>query len=325
MLPSDTIKAFRITRGTDFGIDRLDPDGTGHLDLDKKAAKKLLASATKRLAELQERLYADRRWAVLVILQGLDASGKDSLIEHVLSGVNPQGCEVHSFGPPNDAERAHDFLWRTTLALPARGRIGVFNRSYYEETLVVRVHPELLARQNLPDGGDGVWTHRFEAIRAHETHLRRNGTLVLKFFLNISPEEQARRLLDRIDENDKHWKFQAADLAERKLWDQYLKAYEDTIRHTATKDAPWYAVPADHKWFARLVVASALVEQMEALDLRYPIAGADERRAMAQARADLAAQLPTGGTKSKSKKSKAEKSSAKADAEPKSPRGAGKT
>jgi PPK2 family polyphosphate:nucleotide phosphotransferase len=292
MLPSDIIKRFRVDRGSGFRIDRADPVDTGGLDLDKDAAKELLADATKQLGKLQEVLYADRRWAVLVILQGLDASGKDSLIEHVMSGINPQGCQVHSFGPPNEAELARDFLWRTTLALPPRGNIGIFNRSYYEETLVVRVHPELLSRQNLPEVDDKIWAHRFEAIAAHERHLRRNGVLVLKFFLNISREEQAQRLLARIDEPDKNWKFQPSDLGERKLWDKYTHAYQEAIRHTASPDAPWYVVPADHKWFSRLVAATIMIEQMQALDLRYPVVTPAVRRVMGKARAELAADLP---------------------------------
>lgn len=304
MEPSDIIKRFCIPQGSRFRLDRIDPADTCGLDVDKDEAKQLLARSTERLAELQERLHADRRWAVLVILQGMDASGKDGLIKHVLSGVNPQGCEVHSFGTPSTEELAHDFLWRTTLALPARGRIGIFNRSYYEETLIVRVHPELLARQNLPDGlsDDRIWTHRFEDIAAFERHLARNGVLVLKFFLHMSPEEQARQLLERIDERDKHWKFQASDLAERKRWDDYMHAYEETIRHTATPHAPWYVVPADHKGFTRLVVANTIVARIEALGLRYPEPSAAEKRAMAKARAGLVAELPKTKAKRKAKR-----------------------
>ena len=302
MTPSEIVKRHCISKGSDFRIAQIDPDET--CGLTKEEGQKLLAAALERLDGLQENLYADRRWAVLIILQGLDASGKDGVIEHVMSGVNPQGCEVHSFGPPNAQELAHDFLWRTTLALPARGRIGIFNRSHYEETLVVRVHPELLARQNLPADATGkdVWTQRFEDIAGYERHLRRNGTLPLKFFLHISREEQARRLLARIDDPEKHWKFAAGDLAERKLWDRYMEAYQETIRHTATPEAPWYVVPADHKWFTRLVVATALVEQMEALDLRFPTPSAEEQRKMAEARSALVAEMPKPDGKPKAKK-----------------------
>lgn len=294
MLPRDIVERYCIRKGGDFRIADTDPADTSGLDIDKNEAKTLLATGAKRLAELQERLYADRRWGILIILQGLDASGKDSAIKHVLSGINPQGCEVHSFAAPSRQELAHDFMWRTTVALPARGRIGVFNRSYYEETLIVRVHPDLLARERLPDSlvGDDIWTQRFEDIRGFERYLGRNGILPLKFFLHVSKEEQARRLMARIDDPEKHWKFDPADTAERKLWDRYMHAYEETIRHTATQDAPWYVVPADHKWFTRTVVAATIAERMQALDLRFPEPTPAEHAEMALARKVLTAELP---------------------------------
>ena len=272
MLPSEIIKRLRVNKGGDFKLADRDPKDTCGLDIEKEDAKELLASGIKRLSNLQERLYAEGRWAILAILQGLDTSGKDGAIKHVLSGINPQGCEVHSFKQPSTLELAHDFLWRTTVALPARGRVGIFNRSYYEETVVVRVHPELLEKQNLPDKlvtGD-IWNERYEDINNFELHLARNGTVPIKFFLNISKEEQLERLLARIDDPDKRWKFSLYDVEERKLWDKFVKAYEDTIRHTSTEHAPWYVIPADRKWFARLSIAAVLVERLEALDLQFP-------------------------------------------------------
>jgi PPK2 family polyphosphate:nucleotide phosphotransferase len=272
MLPAEIIDRYRVTKGSEFKLAHFDPCDTCGLDIDKKDAKDLLEAGVKRLASLQERLYADDRWAVLVILQGIDTSGKDGVIKHVMSGVNPLGCEVHSFKAPTEHEIDHDFLWRTAVALPTRGRIGIFNRSYYEETIVVRVHPELLQKQRLPQKliTDDIWTERFEDISNFERYLARNGVLPIKFFLNITKEEQLRRLLARIDNPEKRWKFAARDVEERKLWDPYMHAYEQTIRHTATKHAPWYVVPADHKWFTRLVVAATLVERMESLDLKFP-------------------------------------------------------
>jgi PPK2 family polyphosphate:nucleotide phosphotransferase len=272
MLPSEMIARFRVDKESGFKLADRDPKDTGGLDIDKTEAEKLLAAAVKRLSKLQERLYAQGRWSILAILQGLDTAGKDGVIEHVFSGFNPQGCEVHSFKQPSSLELAHDFLWRTTLALPARGCVGVFNRSYYEETVVVRAHPELLAKQNLPPKlvtGD-IWKERYEDINNFELHLARSGTVPIKFFLHISKEEQLQRLLARIADPDKRWKFALHDVDERKLWDEFIKVYDDTIRHTATKHAPWYVIPADRKWFARLVAAAVLVERMEALDLQYP-------------------------------------------------------
>jgi PPK2 family polyphosphate:nucleotide phosphotransferase len=257
----------------------------------------MLEAGVKRLSALQERLWADDRWAILVILQGIDTSGKDGVIEHVMSGVNPQGCEVHSFKAPSEQEIDHDFLWRSAVALPTRGRIGIFNRSYYEETIVVRVHPELLQKQRLPQKliTDDIWNQRFEDISNFERYLARNGVLPIKFFLHISKEEQRRRLLARIDEPAKRWKFSARDVEERKLWDSYMQAYDETIRHTATKHAPWYVVPADHKWFTRLVVAATLVEQLEQLDLKFPKFDDGSLEELEQIRAALLAEARQKG------------------------------
>jgi PPK2 family polyphosphate:nucleotide phosphotransferase len=232
----------------------------------------MLAEGLEQLVELQERLYADDRWSVLIVLQAMDAAGKDSVIKHVMSGLNPQGVEVHSFKQPSVEELNHNFLWRAAQRLPERGRIGIFNRSYYEEVLVVRVHPELLDRQRLPNSlaGKDIWQQRFEDICGFERHLARNGTRIMKFFLHVSKEEQRKRFLDRIDEPAKRWKFSMGDVAERKLWDKYQHAYEDLIRQTSQPEAPWFVVPADHKWFTRMVVAGALVQELQALGLDFP-------------------------------------------------------
>ena len=266
------IKRFRIDKPDKFRLADIDPADTCGLDLDKDEAKAMLADGVKRLSELQERLYAQDRWAVLLIFQAMDAAGKDGAIKHVMSGINPQGCQVHAFKAPSAAELDHDFMWRTTVALPERGRIGIFNRSYYEEVLVVRVHPEILARQKLPAElvTKDIWEQRFKDIRAFERYLARNGTLVLKFFLHVSKEEQRKRFLERLEEPGKRWKFSMGDVAERKLWDDYMHAYEDMIRNTSRGEAPWYVVPADNKWFTRLVVGAAIVEAMERLDLHFP-------------------------------------------------------
>ena len=267
-----SIKRFRVDDPAHFRLAAFDPADTCGLELDKDDAKAMLAEDSKRLEELQERLYAQDRWAVLVVLQGIDTSGKDGVIKHVMNGINPQGCEVHPFKAPSAAELDHDFLWRAAIRLPARGDINIFNRSYYEEVLVVRVHPEMLERQKLPPSlvGKDVWQQRFEDICAFERHLERSGTVVLKFFLHISKEEQRERLLARLDEPAKRWKFAIGDIAERALWDKYMAAYEDLIRNTSRPHAPWYVVPADHKWFARLVVARAMIETLERLDLQFP-------------------------------------------------------
>ena len=289
MLPSEIIARFRVDKGSGFKLADCDTRDTCGLDIDKKEAKELLETGVKRLSKLQERLYAEGRWAILAVLQGLDTAGKDGVIKHVLSGVNPQGCEVHSFKAPSSLELAHDFLWRCTLALPARGRIGIFNRSYYEETVVVRVHPELLEKQNLPPKlvTDDIWQQRYEDINNFELHLARSGTVPTKFFLNISKDEQLERLLARSDDPDKRWKFSLYDVEERKLWDKFIAAYDDTIRHTATAHAPWYVVPANHKWFSRLLVAAVLVERLEALDLQFPKFDEADAAALEKAQAGL--------------------------------------
>jgi len=265
-------KRFRIDKPGKFSLSEYDPADCCGLTIDKSEAKAMLAEGIERLSGLQERLYASGRWSVLIVLQAMDAAGKDSLIKHVLSGINPQGCEVHSFKQPSAEELDHDFLWRIGTRLPASGRIGIFNRSHYEEVLTVRIHRELLERQKLPRELDGkhIWRHRFDDIRAFEQHLARNGTLVLKFFLHVSRDEQRKRLLDRIEEPAKRWKFSMGDIAERKLWDKYMDAYEDMIRQTSTPEAPWFVVPADNKWFTRLVVAGAIVQELQALKLDFP-------------------------------------------------------
>jgi PPK2 family polyphosphate:nucleotide phosphotransferase len=292
MLPAEIIERFRVRKGSDFRLADFDPDDTCGLDIDKSDAKELLETGVKRLAALQDRLWADDRWAILVILQGIDTSGKDGVIKHVMSGVNPQGCEVHSFKAPSEEEIDHDFLRRASIALPPRGRIGIFNRSYYEETIVVRVHPELLQKQKLPQQliTDDIWDQRFNDINNFESYLTHNGILPIKFFLNISKKEQLGRLLARIDDPEKRWKFAPRDVEERKLWDPYMQAYEQTIRHTATKDAPWHVVPADHKWFTRLIVAATLVERLEQLDLKFPKVNDATLAQLESIRADLAAQ-----------------------------------
>lgn len=289
MLSAKIVERYRVTDGDKFKLEDYDPGDTGDVDFDKKDGKEMLEVGVKRLAKLQERLYAEGRWAILMILQGIDTAGKDGAIKHVLSGVNPQGCSVHSFKQPSHLELAHDFLWRCNLALPMRGHIGIFNRSYYEETIVVRVHPDLLAKQNIPPElvTKDIWNERYQDINDFERHLARSGTVPIKFFLNISKEEQLKRLLARVDDPDKNWKFSPLDVSERKLWDQYQEVYEDTIRNTATKHAPWYVVPCDKKWFARLVVAAALVEHMEALDLQFPKVSDDDMKAIEKAHAEL--------------------------------------
>jgi len=294
MHESDIVKAFRVSKGHKFQLADHDPGETLGLGIDKGEAKDMLERDIQRLNGLQERLYAEARWAVLIVLQAMDAAGKDSAIEHVMSGLNPQGCEVTSFKAPSSLELRHDYLWRAALRLPERGRIGIFNRSHYEEVLVARVHPEILAGQQLPKAlvTDAIWEERFEDIRAFEQHLVRNGTVVLKFFLNVSRDEQRRRFLDRIDDPGKRWKFNPDDIAERGLWDSYMHAYQDMIRNTATKQAPWYVVPADDKSFARLVIAAALVEQLERLDPQFPTLGGDDLKAMHEARKMLTDESP---------------------------------
>jgi len=272
MLRADLANLYKVTDGSKFKLSEYDPGDTYGLDINKSEAKERLEQDIKSLSVLQEKLYAQDRWSVLLIFQAMDAAGKDSAIEHVMKGINPQGCQVHSFKAPTAIELDHDFMWRTSCALPERGRIGVFNRSYYEEVLVVRVRPEILGKQRLPQNlvTKNIWEERFEDIRSFERYLARNGTLILKFFLNVSKEEQKKRFLDRIDEPDKNWKFNSGDVAERALWDQYMNAYEDAIRNTACEHAPWYVVPADKKWYTRLVVAAAIDEAMQGLNLQFP-------------------------------------------------------
>jgi PPK2 family polyphosphate:nucleotide phosphotransferase len=267
----ELLTPYRITHGRAFHLGDHDPAATGEFRSKSEAAD-MLDRGLESLRDQHEKLYADGTWAVLVIFQAMDAAGKDSTINHVMSGLNPQGCRVSAFKAPSSEELAHDFLWRTTLRLPERGQIGVFNRSYYEETLVVRVHQELLHAERLPQAllTKRIWRERFEDIVGYERHLRRSGVAILKFFLHVSKEEQKRRFLERLEMPSKNWKFSAGDVRERQCWDDYMAAYEDMIRHTATRDAPWFVVPADHKWFARLVVAEAMVRTMKRLDLDFP-------------------------------------------------------
>jgi PPK2 family polyphosphate:nucleotide phosphotransferase len=292
MKSAKLIKPFRIDKPKNFRLADHDPADTRGLDIDKQQAKSMLAGDIEKLGKLQEMFYAQGRWAVLAIFQAMDAGGKDSAIKHVMTGVNPQGCEVHAFGPPSAEELAHDFLWRAAVGLPRHGRIGIFNRSYYEEVLVVRVRPELLRREKLPldVAGHKLWKQRFEDIVGFERHLVRSGTLVLKFHLRISKGEQRRRFLQRLEDPAKRWKFSTEDVADRKLWDHYMDAYEDMIRHTSTPQAPWYVVPADNKWFARLVVAAAIVEALERLDLRFPKVGRAQLEEMQRIRKALEAE-----------------------------------
>ncbi len=264
---------FRITKGKKFHLKDIDPGDTLHLQSeDKPRAKEVLAMGVQLLAELQDMLYAQDRWAVLIILQAMDAAGKDGTIKHIMSGVNPQGCQVHSFKSPSPEELDHDYLWRCMKALPNKGNIGIFNRSYYEETLVVRVHKEYLANEKLPPElvTRNIWKERFQDIRNFERYLTRNGMIILKFYLHVSKEEQEKRFMERIENPEKNWKFSASDVREREHWDDYMKAFEDMIRNTATEDAPWYVVPADNKWFTRLVVAAAIIDALASLDLHYP-------------------------------------------------------
>lgn len=280
-------KPFRITDGKGFRLKHIDPGDT--LDLkseDKPKAQEALQSGIELLAELQDKLYAQDRWSVLLIFQAMDAAGKDGAIKHVMSGINPQGCQVFSFKAPTSEELDHDFMWRCSKNFPERGRIGIFNRSYYEETLVVRVHEEILKKQKLPERlvTKHIWDERFQDIRNIEKYLTRNGTIVRKFFLHVSKEEQKKRFLERIDNPEKNWKFSSADAKERGYWNEYMKAYEDMIRNTATKDSPWYVIPADNKWFTRLVVAAAVIDALASLNLKYPEIGESQLQELADAK-----------------------------------------
>jgi PPK2 family polyphosphate:nucleotide phosphotransferase len=277
---SKLVKPYRVDKGKNFRLEHVDPGDTQGLDIDAREAKASLEKDIQRLSQLQEMLYAENRWAMLVIFQGMDAAGKDSAIKHVMSGVNPQGCEVASFKRPSIEELDHDFMWRCLRRLPERGRIGIFNRSYYEDTVVVRVHPELLQAQQLPDGlaNKRIWEQRFEDINAIERYLTRNGVIICKFFLHLSKQEQKKRFMARLDDPNKNWKLSPTDVAERQYWKEYMRAYEEMIRATATPEAPWHVVPADHKWFTRLVVASCIADKMESLDLAYPKVAPDMRK-----------------------------------------------
>ena len=276
----DLARRYRVEKRKKFRLsdDAWDPGDTAGLRLDEESAGERLADGVRRLETLQARLYAQDRWALLLLFQAMDAAGKDSTIKHVLSGVNPQGCQVYSFKQPSTEELEHDFLWRSVRALPERGRIGIFNRSYYEEVLVVRVHEDLLKAEKIPDRlvGRKIWKQRYEDINAFERHLVRSGTVVLKFFLNVSRKEQKKRLLARLDDPDKNWKFSSNDAKERGFWNDYMDAYEQTIRETATGHAPWYVVPADNKWFTRVVVAAAVITALASLDLAYPRVGQEK-------------------------------------------------
>ena len=285
----DIIARYRIEPGKKFRLDRVDPADTAGLSLDGKEAKHLLGRGVGLLAELQNKLYAQDRWGVLIVLQAMDAAGKDGTIKHVMSGVNPQGVDVSAFKSPSAEELDHDFLWRSRKHVPERGRIGIFNRSYYEEVLVVRVHPELLLSQKLPPRlvTQKIWDERYEDINAFERYLSRNGILVLKFFLCVSKEEQKRRFLERLDMPDKNWKFSMADAKERGFWDDYMTAYEDAIRATSTAWAPWHVIPADNKWFTRIAVAATIIGALEDLDLAYPKVDKKKRKELAAVRKAL--------------------------------------
>ena len=283
------IRRYRVDDGGKFRLKDHDPADTAGLVLDKDEARRLLGVGVESLAELQGKLYAEDRWALLVIFQAMDAAGKDGTIGHVMSGVNPQGCEVFSFKEPSPEELDHDFLWRASQRLPERGRIGIFNRSHYEEVLIVRVHSEILAGEKIPDAlvTKRIWDERYEDINAFERHLARNGTAILKFFLNVSKKEQKKRFLARLDDPEKKWKFNLADVQERALWGDYMDAYEEMIRATSTEWAPWYVVPADQKWFTRIVVAGAIVDTLERLGVDYPKVDPAAKRRLAQARREL--------------------------------------
>ncbi|HEX4667519.1 MAG TPA: polyphosphate kinase 2 family protein [Chthoniobacterales bacterium] len=283
-------KPYRATGGRKFRLKDVNPADTGELKSgDKPRAKEALQNGVAALAELQDVLYAQDRWSLLLIFQAMDAAGKDGTIKHVMSGVNPQGCQVSSFKGPSSEDLDHDFLWRCLKQLPERGRIGIFNRSYYEETLVVRVHPEFLATQKLPEKfiTKDIWENRFQDIRAFERYLHRNGTAVIKFFLHVSKGEQQKRFLERLDNPDKNWKFSANDAKERGFWNDYMKAYEETIRETATENSPWYVVPADNKWFTRVVVAAAVIDTLDSLKLTYPKVSAAKRQELAKVKKTL--------------------------------------
>jgi PPK2 family polyphosphate:nucleotide phosphotransferase len=298
--PADLVGRYRITSGSRFRLKDIDPRDKWGKRL-KPIAGQMLKQGSKRMADLQERLYAQDRWSVLLVFQALDAAGKDSTIKHVMSGVNPQGCEVHAFKAPSSEELDHDFLWRTARVLPRRGHIGIFNRSYYEETLVVRVHQNILARQQLPRElvTKNIWRERFEDINTFERYLARQGVIIRKFFLHVSKNEQRKRFLERLDEPEKHWKFSPADVGERAHYAEYMSAYDDMIRHTASEHAPWIVVPADRKWFARLVVSAAVIDAIQSIDPRFPEIDPKVRAEFAKVKAALEAEAPPKKAKKK--------------------------
>jgi PPK2 family polyphosphate:nucleotide phosphotransferase len=283
----DLSGGYRVENGRKFRLKDFDSGDTGGVS--KKFAEKELPRGIERLVDLQDRLYAQDRWAILLIFQAMDAAGKDGVIKHVMSGVNPQGCQVYSFKQPSVEDLNHDFMWRSNKCMPERGRIGIFNRSYYEEVLVVRVHKEMLEHGRVPPSlvTKNIWNERFADINAYEQYLSRNGVVIRKFFLNLSKDEQKRRFLSRLDEPSKNWKFSASDIAERQRWNDYMNAYEEMIQHTATAHAPWYVVPADKKWYTRLVVSAAVIQALEDLNLRYPVVSAAQRKELKAARSAL--------------------------------------
>jgi PPK2 family polyphosphate:nucleotide phosphotransferase len=299
---------YRIDDGRKFRLKDVDPSDTGELKSeDKPRAKEALAIGVGALADLQDKLYAQDRWSVLLIFQAMDAAGKDGAIKHVMSGINPQGCQVYSFKAPSSEDLDHDFLWRCIKSMPERGRIGIFNRSYYEETLVVRVHPEILATQKVPEKlvTKRIWEERFQDIRNFERYLSRNGVLVRKFFLHVSKQEQHRRFMERLDNPDKNWKFSSSDAKERGFWDAYMEAYEEMIRGTSTPEAPWYVVPADNKWYTRVVVAAAVIDALHSLDLAYPKVDAEKKKDLDAARALLLGNR--GGAKKRASQARAKR------------------
>jgi len=281
-------KPYRIDSGKDFRLNDFDPASTGNVR-SKEHAKELLERSIAEMAGLQDKLYAQDRWSVLLIFQAMDAAGKDGAIKHVMSGVNPQGCQVYSFKTPSSEDLNHDFLWRTSKVLPERGHIGIFNRSYYEEVLVVRVHRDILNHERLPESliSKNLWQERFDDIGNFERYLSHSGTVIRKFFLNVSKKEQKRRFLERLDTPEKNWKFSAADVRERECWDDYMKAYEEMITETSSKHAPWYVIPADNKWFTRLAVAAAIVDTLQELNVAYPTLDAGKQKELAAARTEL--------------------------------------
>src|SRR6187431_952505 len=307
--PADLAGRYRISNGSRFRLKDIDPNDPWGKKL-KPIADQMLKQSRKRMADLQERLCAQDRWSVLLIFQAMDAAGKDGTIKHVMTGVNPQGCDVHSFKGPSSEELDHDFLWRVNRRLPRRGHIGIFNRSYYEETLVVRVHQNILAKQQLPTElvTKNIWRERFEDINSYERYLSRQGVLVRKFFLHVSKDEQKKRFLERLEKPEKHWKFSPADVGERAHFAAYMSAYEDMIRHTSTEHSPWYVVPADRKWFTRLVVSAAIIDAIQSLDPRYPEVDPAVRAEFKKVQAQLEAELkPADGAAKKPSKKKASK------------------